>query len=101
MRRDEERAELLNTFFPLVINSKTSCSQGTQLSELKDGEGEQIEAPIIQGEIVERPATPLRHSQVFGARRDPVKGTEGTGINGHQGTFKHFSAVLANHAGLS
>ncbi|KAK4828451.1 hypothetical protein QYF61_026676 [Mycteria americana] len=35
-----------------VFNSKTSCSQGTQLPELEDRDGEQNEAPIIKGEMV-------------------------------------------------
>ncbi|KAK4828051.1 hypothetical protein QYF61_023089 [Mycteria americana] len=35
-----------------VFNSKTSCSRGTQPPELEDRDGEQNEAPIIQGEMV-------------------------------------------------
>ncbi|KAK4830653.1 hypothetical protein QYF61_012533 [Mycteria americana] len=38
--------------FCLVFNSKTSCSPGTQPPELEDRDGEQNEAPIIQGEMV-------------------------------------------------
>lgn len=43
--KSEEKAEVLNAFFPSAFNSKTSRSQGTQPPEL---DREQNEAPIIQ-----------------------------------------------------
>ncbi|KAK4821235.1 hypothetical protein QYF61_016534 [Mycteria americana] len=50
--KDEEKAEVLHAFFASVFNSQTSCSPGTQPPELEDKDGDQNEAPIIQGEMV-------------------------------------------------
>ena len=52
MTEDEEKVEVLNAFFVSVLNSQTSCSWGTQPPELEDRDGEQNEAPIIQGKMV-------------------------------------------------
>ena len=48
--KDEEKSEVLSACF--AFKSKTSCSQGTQPTELEDRNGEQNEALIIQGEMV-------------------------------------------------
>ena len=52
LSKDKEKAEVVNAFFASVFNYKTSCSQGTQPTELEDGDWEQNEAPIIQGKMV-------------------------------------------------
>jgi len=46
----------------------------------------------------EQPATPLRRTQVYGARWEPPKEACG---GAHQATFNHLSAVLANQGGPS
>ena len=50
--KDEEKAEVLNAFFEWSFNSKTNCSLCTQPPVLEDRDGEQNEAPIIQGEMI-------------------------------------------------
>ena len=44
IRRDVEKAEVLNAFFTSVFSSKTSCSPSTQPSELVDKDLQQNEA---------------------------------------------------------
>lgn len=44
--------------------------------ELEDGDEEENKTTIIQRK---QPATPLRHTQVYGARWDPPKGTKRAG----------------------
>ncbi|KAK4828165.1 LOW QUALITY PROTEIN: hypothetical protein QYF61_024414 [Mycteria americana] len=50
--KEEEKDQVLNAFFALVSNSKTSCSLGTQPAKLEDRDGEENKPPIIQGEMV-------------------------------------------------
>jgi len=50
--KDEEEADVLSAFFVSVFNSKTSCSPGTQPTELEDRHRKQNEPPINQGEMV-------------------------------------------------
>lgn len=85
--KGEEKAEVLNAFFPSAFNSMPSCHQGTQPPEL---DREQKEAPIIQRNS-QWPAVSLRHPQVHGAGWDPARRTEGAGSSDH-----HLPAVLAN-----
>ncbi|KAK4828011.1 LOW QUALITY PROTEIN: hypothetical protein QYF61_022788 [Mycteria americana] len=70
--------------------SKTSCSLGTQPPELQ-GQGEECSPHNPRGNGW-RPAT-LRHIQVYRARWDPPKGTEGAGRSAHQATFNLLSAL--------
>ncbi|KAK4828285.1 LOW QUALITY PROTEIN: hypothetical protein QYF61_024950 [Mycteria americana] len=49
--KDEEKAEVLHAFFASVLSSKASCFPGTEPRELQDRDGEQNEAPIIQGDM--------------------------------------------------
>ena len=49
---DEGKAEVLNACLASVFNGKTCCSWGTQPPELEDKDGDQNEAPIIQGEMI-------------------------------------------------
>lgn len=49
---DEQKAEVLYTFFASVSNSETNCSAGTQPPELENRDKEQNEVPIIQEEMI-------------------------------------------------
>lgn len=46
--KDEDKAEVFNGFFAFVFIREINCSQGTQTSELEDGDQEREEAPVIQ-----------------------------------------------------
>lgn len=48
MAKAEEKTEVLHALFALVCSSKTSCSLGAELPDLKEREGEQNEASVIQ-----------------------------------------------------
>ena len=50
--KDEEKTEVLNAFFTSVFNSQTGYSQGPQLPELEDRDGEQNKNPIKQEEAI-------------------------------------------------
>ncbi|KAK4818945.1 hypothetical protein QYF61_022210 [Mycteria americana] len=50
--KDEEKAEVINAFFPSVFNSRANCSLGTKPPELEDRDGDQNGGPIIQKEMV-------------------------------------------------
>lgn len=86
--KDEEKAEVLNAFFP-VFHSQTSWSQDAQPPELEHRE--QNEAPIVQEEMV---SDLLCHLDmwVHGPRRNPLKGTEGTGGGAHLSHFPLFTS---------
>lgn len=95
MTKDEEKAEALSAFFDSVFNGKTSCPLGTQCPEKEDRDGEQNEAPIIQGQMV---GDLLHH---LGTLWSWMGYTEGAAGSAHSATSNHSSAVLASWGGPS
>ncbi|KAJ7397707.1 hypothetical protein BTVI_132821 [Pitangus sulphuratus] len=69
--KDEEKAEVLNTFFDSFFNSKTGCPQDKGPSELVDRDRKPNSAPVIQEETV---SDLLSHL-------DPHKSVESDGIH--------------------
>ena len=93
---DEEKAKVFSAFFASVSYSQTSYSQDIQHPVLEDRDREQNKPPIIQYEAFNNPATPPRHSQVYGAGWDPPKSTKGAGGGSCQASLHHGPAVLVN-----
>ncbi|KAJ7425494.1 proprotein convertase subtilisin/kexin type 5-like protein [Pitangus sulphuratus] len=52
MTKDEEKDEVVNTFFASVLNNKTYCTLGIQPSELEDRNGKKNETPTVQAQMV-------------------------------------------------
>ena len=68
----------------------------TQPPELEDRDGQKSEALVqCKGKRLVTCCSALRHTQAYGARWDPPKGTEGAAQRAHQATFHHLSTVLA------
>lgn len=65
---NEEKAEVLHAFFASVLNSKTSCIQGTQCPEQEDRNREQDEAPVIHKKRFSDLSCHLKHLHVHRAQ---------------------------------